>query len=137
MRLTAEELKMHNDKVLRIAELRCEKSNIPGITVSFPDFMKGDKSKVQLALPCGIIRDQKRKVNAMQVRTGAFVTSLAKEVTKYDDELGPEYQDNTDYMPFIPDNTGEAVGDLISVEEVQTYTKDVKKPTRMKGILDL
>jgi hypothetical protein len=137
MRLTADELKMHNDKVLRIAELRCEKSNIPGITVSFPDFMKGERSKVQLALPCGIIRDKKRKVNAMQVRTGAFTTSLAKEVTKYDDELGPEYQDNTDYMPFIPDGTGESVGDLISHDEAKAYTKDTKKPVRMKGILDL
>lgn len=144
MRLTPEELKKHNDKVLKIAELRCAKSDIPGLTVSYPDYMKGDASKVQLALPCGIDRSKKRKVSAMQVRTGAFTTSLAKEKTKYDSEIGEEYNDPTDYMPFDFSEVSADGGELIE------HGKDLKiamsKPTsklnmyteaQHKGILDL
>lgn len=142
MRLTDQELKMHNDKVLKIAELKCAESNIPGITVSYPDFMKGDKGKVQLALPCGVIRSEKRKVNAMQVRTGAFTVSLAKEKTKYDDRIDACYNDPTDYMPFIPDSSGEH-GHIINKTDFDNMV-DTRKPTiqgivvkKSKGILDL
>lgn len=142
MRLTDQELKMHNDKVLKIAELKCAESNIPGITVSYPDFMKGDKGKVQLALPCGVIRSEKRKVNAMQVRTGAFTVSLAKEKTKYDDRIDARYNDPTDYMPFIPDSSGEH-GHIINKTEFDDIV-DTKKSVmpgivvkKSKGILDL
>jgi hypothetical protein len=143
MRLTDQELKMHNDKVLKIAELRCAESNIPGITVSYPDFMKGDRGKVQLALPCGIIRSEKRKVNAMQVRTGAFTVSLAKEKTKYDDRIDTCYNDPTDYMPFIPDSSGEH-GHMVDHKVDFEDTTDTKSLTvqgivvkKSKGILDL
>ena len=150
MRLTAEELKKHNEKVMKIAELRCEKSEIPGLTVSYPDYMRGDTSKVQLAIPCGVIREKKRKVNAMQVRTGAFVTSLAKEKTVYDDEIGDEFNDHTDYMPFdvnlVSDDGGRlvnrphALGDnSVAPSEVIAYEniKVIESPSFSKGILDL
>ena len=150
MRLTQDELKKHNDKVMKIAQLRCAKSEIPGLTVSFPDFMKGDTSKVQLALPCGIDRSKKRKVSAMQVRTGSFTTSLAKEHTKYDEEIGEEFQDNTDYMPFtfnvvasdggsMVNNESKLPNEVIETAPVETVYKNIKiqKIDGSRGILDL
>lgn len=144
MRLTPEELKKHNDKVLKIAELRCAKSDIPGLTVSYPDYMKGDSSKVQLALPCGIDRSKKRKVNAMQVRTGAFTTSLAKEKTKYDSEIGEEYNDSEDYTPFDFSVVSADGGELITQDNsLEISAKDATPKFKMyteaqhKGILDL
>lgn len=140
MRLTKEELAMHNKKVLKIAELRCAKSEIPGLTVSYPDYMKGDNSKVQLAIPCGVIRNEKRKVNAMQVRTGAFTISLAKEKTKYDDELGDEFNDPTDYMPF-DSSVGTEEGQFVTKATIEQKVKEVAlkdvKVMRSRGILDL
>lgn len=137
MRLTPDELKKHNDKVLRIAKLKCEQSQIPGLTVSYPDFVKGDNSKVQLALPCGVIRDKKRKVNAMQVRTGAFTISLAKECTKYDAEIGEEYNDETDYMPFDFATISADGGEILSKKApIPVATPSTYSPTA-KGILDL
>lgn len=133
MRLTDQELKKHNDKVMKIAEIRCANSSIPGLTVSYPDFMKSaDKGKVQLAIPCGVIRKEKRKVNAMQVRTGSFTVSLAKEKTKYDDELGDEYNDPTDYMPFSMDMA--EGGQLIEDTDIP---QAMVEQARTKGILDL
>jgi hypothetical protein len=92
---------MHNAKALEIAKLRCKVNGMTGISVSYPDI---NMEQVQIALPCGVLRDKKRKVNAMQVRTGSYTISLAKEKTKFDDMLDPRYNDDTDYMPFVSDN---------------------------------
>lgn len=133
MRLTDQELKKHNDKVMKIAELRCN-TTIPGVSVSYPDYIKNTGwTGVQLALPCGVIRKEKRKVNAMQVRTGSYTTSLAKEKTKYDDQLGAEYTDPTDYSPFIAPE-GEK---LLTHAIHNTDLNDKPDNIRSKGILDL
>lgn len=147
MRLTPQELKKHNAKVLKIAELRCANAAIPGFAVSFPDFLKSGIDHVQLALPCGVIRNQKRKINAMQIKTGAFTTSLAKEKTKYDDQLGDEYVDDTDYLPFdhsLMDGLGTIVKDadivIPSSDKPHVPNKVVVDGLpfqRSKGILDL
>lgn len=139
MKLTAEELRMHNAKALEIAKLRCKANGMTGISVSYPDI---NMEQVQIALPCGVLRDKKRKVNAMQVRTGSYTISLAKEKTKFDDMLDPKYNDDTDYMPFVSDNiipndqikdTEEAKAPEVK-QEVNQYPHIEKKS---KGILDL
>lgn len=152
MRLTAAELEKHNAKVLEIAKIRCANSKMPGITVSYPDYVKSGQDKVQLALPCGVILDKKRKVNAMQVRTGAFTTSLAKEKTKYDHQLGDTFQDNTDYLPFDAtlvaaeggeliekqNKTSNAVANIVTEEPVvYKNIKVIKNDLYTKGILDI
>jgi hypothetical protein len=121
MKLTAEELRKHNAKALEIAKIRCKVNDMAGISVSYPD---GDMERVQIALPCGVIRDKKRKVNAMQVRTGSYTISLAKEKTKFDDLLGDEYNDDTDYMPFVSDK-------IIPNEEIEKIEK-TEKPVAEK-----
>lgn len=128
MRLTKEELAKHNAKVMKIAEIRCDTA-IPGVSVSLPDYINNlGWTNVQLALPCGVIREHKRKVNAMQVRTGSYTTSLAKEKTKYDDKLGNEYVDDTDYLPYTGEDGDIYVASNSSTTSVRSYAK---------GILDL
>lgn len=139
MKLTAEELRMHNAKALEIAKLRCKVNGMTGIAVSYPDI---NMEQVQIALPCGVLRDKKRKVNAMQVRTGSYTISLAKEKTKFDDMLDPKYNDDTDYMPFVSDNIipDDRIKDAKEIKEPEIKQETKQYPhieKSSKGILDL
>lgn len=144
MYLTDEELKKHNEYCFNVAKLKCEQSEIGkacGITVSMPDHINSGKCRGQIAFPCGIIRDKKKKISAMQARTGGCVMSLAKEKTKYDDLLDPSLKDHTDYAEFVVDNDNEELGKLIVKEptpEVSAVTVQTSMdPIFKKGILDL
>lgn len=142
MYLTDEELKKHNECCFQIAKHRCETSDLGkrlGIMVSMPTHLNNGMYRGQLALPCGIIKDKKRKINAMQARTGSCVISLAKEHTRYDDIIDPQSKDHTPYAEFsaTPDEPG--VGSFIAKESEMPVDIENKKVNNVfaTGILDL
>lgn len=140
MRLSDEELRKHNEFCFQIAKHKLENSELGqhlGIMVDMPTHLNNGVYRGQIALPCGVIRDKKRKINVMQARTGSCVVSLAKEKTTYDDLLSPSLKDNTPYSDFLDPNDGMDAGVLIKKDEETPQAENISDSVYTKGILDL
>ena len=132
MRLTDEELQANNDKSIALYKKLIEQGSLGtslGIKVSSPPMAY----RTVITPPCLPMRAHRKKINAMQRRTGPYSMSLAKEKTKYDHLIDEAYQDNTDYAAF---DVSDGIGTFIPNEGVQEE-KQLTVDAMNRGVLDL